>query len=686
MPGLLVRFASVGIRPLASSRLLPGERTELLRGLARAAPRWGRSGLWRFVGLATSASLGLLIGTLAAIPVYRWNYFSIWDLPLEHPSELLEDFPGHIAAYVGALALHGVAILLLGFVAWLVWLRLGVLSMLRRRSKCTWCQHDLLGLNVSVADRRVTCPECGKATQAIASWNELADSPERPEKTFRPALGDTLAPRVFTRKRVVVIAKLAGAASLCITLGFGAWWGYGWLDAKRQANEARASRLTVEQANARLRITPTDPSTQVGEHRLTIITNIADRASMLTAAYNERNGLTGFEGDRQEVYPDTLTNSLHRTDRPSDATLQHTRALVRELQDAGLERELDRLVLAAKPPAKVFSPVSYDPTDTPISSASRIRQCLRLNLSLLVSAVLEGDLAAFSRRVDTARVLYEETTAPPMYLLDVMLAESALSKIARELEWVARTRANAEWLDVVDRGLASLSRPPLDRALENERVFGLDMLAMHFSDPARVRRGLKDPTIADDPARGLVSSLLGSSESETTPERLGSYQENVAAYNAAFDSAIAIGEQEPWKASQRAVRADSDLYFVRSLGMLGTIRTRHDTMTLMLRSTRVAVRLERFRAEHGRLPTAEEFAAHFAASPDAIDPWSGKLFGYRTTELPKLPEDWPDRGYILWTVGVDGEDNNGAMHRNRDLPLRKLTPGFDALLPDAAVR
>lgn len=88
---------------------------------------------------------------------------------------------------------------------------------------------------------------------------------------------------------------------------------------------------------------------------------------------------------------------------------------------------------------------------------------------------------------------------------------------------------------------------------------------------------------------------------------------------------------------------------------------RSDRSTCARRATLVLLEIERFRAEHGRPPaTLGELGV-----PLPKDPYSGMDFGYF---IPRPAAD--PRPYLLYTVGVDGIDNEGEEAPDREGAFR----------------
>jgi hypothetical protein len=153
-----------------------------------------------------------------------------------------------------------------------------------------------------------------------------------------------------------------------------------------------------------------------------------------------------------------------------------------------------------------------------------------------------------------------------------------------------------------------------------------------------------------------------------------------------FNEAVAIARGEPEEQGERLYQLAVDLnrrgqepdnvsdvlagVLLRSLAELGASFRRNRAV---LRNAVVGVALERYRLATGRWPNElrELVPAYLPAVPR--DPFDGQELRYR-----KL-----DDGVLIYAIGLDGQDNNGAMNRTNPL-ARGTDMGFR--LWDAAAR
>ncbi|MFN7020614.1 MAG: type II secretion system protein [Phycisphaerales bacterium] len=241
---------------------------------------------------------------------------------------------------------------------------------------------------------------------------------------------------------------------------------------------------------------------------------------------------------------------------------------------------------------------------------------------------------------------------------------------------VLRERPTSDWLSAVERVLSGIRPTPLSPLLDRERLYAGEMLARHFSEAKRVRQGLNAPEFDSTGDYGIVRSILGQ-ELDEDRMRLGRYAENRSALIAVYASFGPESDLDPFERSKgRSDPGQSDLVMIDLLtpSLQQCLRTR-DRSELRHRAVRTMLELERYRLDHGEYPDTLPAAA---LSPVLRDPFSGRRFGYRRAESDN---DGSGRGYVLWTVGLDGVDNGGAFDEDSwDQALMPWGFGKDMML------
>ncbi len=706
----LVRLGCVGLRPLRRGGLPPAQRAAAVGWLGKVALGWGRGRWCAALGLAAALLGGLVLGTAAAVPLYQWVHRGLWDEGFETFDELWTDFlDGHLTTYLPAMLGHGALVLTVALVGLLAWARLGARAVLARRDRCGRCRHTLTGLPLldeagqgSVDPASVRCPECGTLHPVLPAWGEVNAQTQR----FVPATG--LVRLFWTRQRV----KTAAVATAGVVVLAGALWAGQWawshIDARRQAAAAVAARLSPEEITRRIgeirakaqgegagRLA-TDEPTGMRASRQDLIRKLASETKALMDAFNADPATGASQLPYRGVYEHNIAPfGLSPSEIEEQAAIEPiAKRMLERLLAAGVERALDELAEAPLGPGAPFTPNGV-PKPPESQILVPLRTTSRLNLAMLRVAVNAGDLAAVKRRLATAEALLE-VSRQGLLVIDGLVEASLTRPLLEHMDWAARLSGgtgqaivkSAEWFDALEFTAQRLSAPDVATLLEAERLSMHDFVAGHFSDPARVRRGMDDPVIEQ-------SSFFSIGQNDGPRTRLGNFQENVSAVNAAIDALVQRARQLRWTPARYdpTPLEGSDLHFVQPLPKLVVLIQTADRAALSIQSVRIAIRIERFIAlsPEGRPPTPEELPGVLGPDVDFTDPYTGKPLGYRITDLPAdssphWPEHWPRRRYLLYAAGLDGTDDGGALtQRPIGFNLLPVTPGNDVMLPDGAL-
>lgn len=231
----------------------------------------------------------------------------------------------------------------------------------------------------------------------------------------------------------------------------------------------------------------------------------------------------------------------------------------------------------------------------------------------------------------------------------------------------------ADWLDTVSGILdrQAVSFAPEYRA-EVERFWAEQSLAWIFSDPGRVRLGKYSSSLAPYIGMGLGTTPSG---------RLGTYAENKLVFDRRFDAIAARSKQEPWERAGAPVPpapAGAGSLILPSTWMIGWSTTRAqdtvDASLLRLRGIRAMIAIERYRAAAGAYPSKlTDIVPKYLTTPPR-DPFAGKSLMYRTIDASTDPFG---RGYLLYSIGVDGVDDGGRADPNN--PAFPLKPAAGAI-------
>ncbi|MEM8834482.1 MAG: hypothetical protein AAGD00_01555 [Planctomycetota bacterium] len=175
---------------------------------------------------------------------------------------------------------------------------------------------------------------------------------------------------------------------------------------------------------------------------------------------------------------------------------------------------------------------------------------------------------------------------------------------------------------------------------------------------------------------------------------IASEREIIATFDRVFDSYVHMAELPMYRQVRALHRFDErfdefELFSMR-LGLVsiltpavGNVIRRSNEQAIQIDATRLVLAIERFRLEHdGRLPTSLEELVPDYLSRLPQDPMcpDGRAYGFRAIDpgedaVWSAPQvDAPERGlatgyestvprtYLLWSIGVDGEDNGGTRY------------------------
>jgi len=660
-----------GLKPLRSA----GPES---RAWVAHAARGGRSLRRAWWALVSVAFVALLAGQAAG-----GTWLAHWHLWEEHPDSLgmvLEDLldDEYLWTYVTAWGVAAAVTLLELCILRLIWLRLGAKRALRRRDRCVECGHGLAGVPL-MQSGEVRCPECASATPAVVAWNEIeCAAPDR--AVFRPAEG--LLTPFWTKARLTLGAKVCAAVLLLGAFGYGGWRGVREIGIRRQAEVAIAERPGSQLLNTMIREGIPE---RVDDRPLAsdLVQQIAASARTLESEYRAQQLAGVTDAERINVAPDWIPKRLNGDESAEDLlSIHHSRLLVALMRDAGLFQQID--AISDADPWSMPTYVGIDEDAAQIAGKGDLRRVLRICIARMRLAREVGDVDEYGRAMRSAVVLTNFAYSGP-FLIDWLIAASCESMVIAEANFLLQQPRGEAWTDVVEREVQRLRPRPASRAFEIERLYVLDTLAWYFSDVSRVRKGRSAPELEDKLGIGGALDFrrfFGGSEDDA-PSRLGTYTENRDAAKIAFDRLEMLARTEPWQRGSIPpdTAAPADLLIVyQFMSPMEQVLKSADQAELRRRALRVMLALERHRLARGAYPDSLSDLPPSSAGATVLDPYSGKPFRYRRTDPA---HDAFGRGYLLWTVGLDGIDNGGdAEARTWDTPLRPAGEGMDMILND----
>lgn len=614
---------------------------------------------------------GLLFTALAAAGAWivHWR---LWEYHPDSFETVFDDLGDdeYLWSYVTAWAIAAGITLVALVMLRLMWLRIGAKRALIRRGRCATCGHGLSGIPIGNQDQ-VRCPECAALTPAVEAWNEIdRSSPDRP--VFRPATG--LVSVFWTRRRLALSGKLCAALLLLCALGYGGWWGVREMGIRKEAAVARRERPNLDEVNAK--ILALKPPLQPGQkYAGDAIREILTKYDALVQQFKDTH-MAGVEGrERIVVDADWAEQPSHADDSDDwKMNVHYSSKLMTFLQASDLYEDLDRLRATARWQDNALFPIDQ-PRVGP-SALPDLRRALRICTARMRIARGARYAPEFERAGLSAIAIYETSAACPL-LINWLIARSIEKAILKEIREVLLADPSREMLHAVDQLVEAL--PEIDHIspFESEQASMLDAVCWFFSEPSRVRRGMSAPELEEKLGVGKFAL-----EDDPEAAGLGTYTQNREAIDLAAKQYIAAARLAPFERRTQGLSVPdrSELAIPNFYaGVLPIWIGQADEHVLHRRAVRIMVRLEQFRQAELRYPDSLQELLTRNPQLNVLDPFSGKAFGYR---LSNARNDRLNRGYVLWSVGADGEDNGGFENRRWDVGLRPAGAGQDVILND----
>lgn len=553
-------------------------------------------------------------------------------------------------------------------------LRRRLRHIIRTRGSCAGCGYSMLGLPVP-DDLKVTCPECGMQTEVDVSLGELITD-DRGQRLFQPREQPGRIARWLTPKRkkrliwgtIVTLVVLVGG-------GTGGW--FLWTASlERQAALARAECPTIGMVAA-LAEEGQPPLPEGGtdgwvlfRNALALVTQAGDKV------YNAPNALK--DDANQPIYPEfsalmTEPNEIPDTDWGKRVPFEQemARRAIAEFRQGEGPRLLDEMYLAPRAVQDWSGSAGTPMVAAMMPWLGDTRKLARFNGGRMALAAKAGDwnefLSALRANLTVARMAEHQPT------IISRLVAIAIDALTLRLVRIA-LRSESVPPDVLAEFAALIReqesrRVPLRFTFETERMGTLSAICLLFSDAAHVR------TLH---LKGLVGMDRGSMLARGG--RLGSYVECRDAINAFFaDGAKAADQTVPergWYSEQATGLAAVDNF----IPLLDKFIDATDKSRLDFGGLAAMIALERYKVANGRYPASLSDLVPSLLDRLPIDPWSGKPIRFRLVDPAADPEG---RGYLLYGVGFDGVDNQGAEateRRDFQTMLRSQSKGLDFVI------
>jgi hypothetical protein len=638
--------------------------------------------LW-WLGQGASTLPVFLTAAAAIVLLQRWSQDGYNDLGKAYTAITLQ-------GVVTVLAAAGALLVWIGVGHW--FLRRRVTWVLRARGRCASCGYTLVGLPVS-STFHVVCPECQLDGEVDPSLGELSNGADGvPRYTPSEEMLGRSRPWL-TRERLWKWTKKTAMAAAVLLVVAGAWWGWHEWSIAAQARRAAALKpgatgLTALMEQAQLSGAAPDA------------TNGYDLLRPLSAKMNKAqadlfpNGLPlvpgmniylegtwvaqrPWPGETKELAAERLTNEPY--------SLQ----LLQEFEKRGVFADMKAMVDAPLAIGAMNQTRDQPLFNLVLGEYPLMRKLARWNGGRMRLAVRNDDPARFADALDSTLGLSRMLEKQPV-LIARLVAVAIESLAYGELRAAITERHDARWLDAYERVLKKYQAHG-SRTLpyEGERVFSKDIVCWVFADTARTRLGKYSPALR----QAFALPVMGGNVPDG---RLGTLDENLAAFDAFYDEFEARARQPRWQRSAAAggaaaavrspfggppkPRDQTDLVLVNLLAPgIGNSLRAQDQVEVDRAATTLLIALERFKLENGAYPqTLAELTPRWVPAA-VIDPWTGMQFAYRTIDPSK---DTQGRGFLLYSVGADLTDNGGLSAPSAWDALHGRAPGTDYIIND----
>ena len=373
--------------------------------------------------------------------------------------------------------------------------------------------------------------------------------------------------------------------------------------------------------------------------------------------------------NRDDAFDPFDFEPIYLDDTPPEvlSKLQHT---IAELRAAGA---FDQIALAAQRPNAVRLH-SYLPDESlifqTIADVAQLRRLARARIASMYKALAQGDADEAVAALDQTLYLAQVNTHQSL-IIEQLVGRAIAAAAARRLrQALMHHQLDAtSYARLLKTFQQRLPLGPTKIALQGERLIILDMIQRVYSDDGTGGGRLLLAEIGD------MMPMTGVGSSTSRPKAGAGAIVNLGGFFYANRTAITETANElfaNWirlstlsRADRRADPFDEDAVFQKldwrymPLNMLmpalGRAIDARDAIDCVLAGTIIMLALEQYRAQTGQYPDSLEELSPAILEEIPSDPFSVDGFVYRT-----LANDAAGRGYMLYSIGADGVDNNGA--------------------------
>ncbi|MBX3356258.1 MAG: hypothetical protein KF724_11250 [Phycisphaeraceae bacterium] len=542
-------------------------------------------------------------------------------------------------------------------------LRRRLVQVLRYRGCCFKCGYSLVGMTVPES-LSIICPECGTSCTVDAALGVLAlDGGLRvigDDGRFsirHQSLWTSERRRRWLRRGLA----MAAASVFLAVLAAGLYE----VRVRRQAAQARAEAPTAADMTALIERSRPGFARVIDPKAHAIIRRISPELDRVEQQVKlEMNLSPGELVDFSKLHGDSPLG-----EGASQAQIEQESmwiALSRRVFDA-LESEVelaDELASIRHLPREVrdleIPPSQFFGTVLPHLAGSR--KVTRYMGSRMLEAVERGDIERAASTLETIFAIGEACRVQPL-LIEVLVGW-AIESFGRDhaRQWLLSLPTREE-VDAIERAIPPAVDPAQAvLAIEVEAIAQRALIAEVLGDPSVVRLA---------PLGGAVAQLgaLG-----VTPPAGRSFGTWTANRDAIDDACRYWAAAIPYEEFQRATAVLPPAPTLAGAGLASLLLpgldhylSAADHQRAEDRALRTMIALERWRLEHGAYPERLEDLVPTLLKGVPIDPWSGRPLSYR--RIDSSTDHW-QRGYLLYVLGQDGEDNLG-----RDSSVARSPPG-----------
>jgi len=609
---------------------------------------WGSCGVTMLAVVV--AGVGFLTG--------RWERWFDDDIV-----EFVGDLPPWLAA--GLL----LPLVLLVIRDWLLIRR--VRSILSGRGRCGGCGYGLLGLPV---DEKliVICPECGANTKVDQSLGELTVD-GKGNARFQPSV-DSLVVKTFwtaRRKKWAIRGGLA-ATLVFVVLPLGAI-GVREIWMRIEAGEARGDRAKFrEEWEALLESAQPTGSSATDPDAWTFFAKIVEKHDAAFAALRQKDPERNPTG--AVPMADLVYNPTKAPVDTGDAVMLQTQEeryredmksrelgleLVERLRKEGAFEQMAEMAATARsvPPFEIDWSRPLNEVFGPM--LGKCRALLRVNAARMHLAREARDLDEFVRAAEANMALVRMARCGPNLIWQLVATAIQEANFQQCREYIAAGGPP----ELAGRLLEALKRQGVGTryaaAVDGDRLVADDTIAWLFSEPSRVRYGMRS-----DAVKAIVGN--GPANAPISQFRIGSYRDNRDKADACYNEAKARMGLESWERSASTADAREFPLVEAFLFAFDSVMKARDHGLVSERAFELSLRIEDFRVEHWSAP--ETLEALPGVNDKAIfrDPLTGGTFGYSRemkfdwTQFPEPEFDEAAKkalmrqSYLLYSAGHDG--------------------------------